>query len=100
MKENICKKCIYNPPSSCDEKPCSMCPACGKEIATNADRIRAMSDEELAVFWAKRYASAVFLEKEEAGIKLNEDQKQSLIVTLYRTLIRYLKEPITEEETP
>lgn len=76
------------------------CGAYRPKIVTNADRIRSMSDEELAVFWAKRYASAVFLEKEGAGIKLNEDQKQSLIVTLYRTLIRYLKEPITKEETP
>ena len=24
---NVCDLCIYNPPSSCDGKPCTMCPA-------------------------------------------------------------------------
>ena len=25
-----CDLCIYNPPSSFDGKPCSLCPACGR----------------------------------------------------------------------
>lgn len=28
-----CDLCTYNPPSSCDGKPCTMCPACAKEDA-------------------------------------------------------------------
>ena len=27
-----CDLCRYNPPSSGDGKPCSMCPACAKEV--------------------------------------------------------------------
>lgn len=27
-----CDLCAYNPPSSTDGKPCSMCPAVGKEV--------------------------------------------------------------------
>jgi len=71
-----CEPCVFYPPSSCDGKPCSQCtidkyekeiPSCyrGKEDfqlyseseakhifaadkpKTNADRIRAMTDEEL-----------------------------------------------------
>lgn len=30
-KESPCDLCRYNPPSSCDGKPCTMCPACGVE---------------------------------------------------------------------
>lgn len=25
-----CDLCVYNPPSSCDGKPCTICPACAK----------------------------------------------------------------------
>lgn len=45
---DICEFCRYNPPSSFGGKPCTVCPASGREIETNADRIKAMSDEELA----------------------------------------------------
>ena len=87
--------CYFDPdqPDACVFGPCE------NETPSNADRIRAMSDEELALFWAERYASAVFLEKEETGIKLNTVQKQLLIGDLYRSVIRYLKEP-PKEETP
>lgn len=45
---DICQYCAYGPPSSGDGKPCVMCPAKGKDLDTNAERIRSMSDEELA----------------------------------------------------
>ena len=65
----LCEACIYYPPSSCDGKPCSQCDpeshfnnhfeskelviyVPSKNCETNADRIRSMSDEELAeMFW-------------------------------------------------
>lgn len=50
-----CDLCGYNPPSRFDGKPCALCPAVPKEPTeeeqyrmTNADRIRAMRDEEMA----------------------------------------------------
>lgn len=45
---DICEFCRYNPSSSFGGKPCKVCPASGREIKTNADRIKAMSDEKLA----------------------------------------------------
>ena len=62
---DCCKTCIYYPPSSCDGKPCTQCDPenpflnCYREKEffldadqehkqTNADRIRSMTDEELA----------------------------------------------------
>lgn len=63
---DYCKTCVYYPPSSCDGKPCTQCDitnpflTCYREKEfvldayeecepkTNADRIRAMTDEELA----------------------------------------------------
>ena len=32
-RKNPCDLCRYNPPSSCDGKPCTMCPASSKEEA-------------------------------------------------------------------
>lgn len=52
-----CDLCNFGPPSSMRGKPCTMCPAVPKQETvternelTNADRIRAMTDEELAEF--------------------------------------------------
>lgn len=53
MSFDLCSFCRHNPPSACDGKPCTMCPASGRLITTNADRIRAMSDEELADIFLK-----------------------------------------------
>ena len=61
----LCEACIHYPPSSCDGKPCSQCDpeshfnnhfeskelviyVPSKNRETNADRIRSMTDEELA----------------------------------------------------
>ena len=32
-----CDACRYNPPSSCDGKPCTMCPASGKPEGSEQD---------------------------------------------------------------
>lgn len=55
----ICESCVHCPPSSFGGKPCAVCnphdPLLNYyqnqegPVATNADRIRAMSNEELAV---------------------------------------------------
>jgi len=33
---DVCELCAYNPPSSCDGKPCTMCPATPREAAEAA----------------------------------------------------------------
>lgn len=60
MAEWTCESCVYYPPSSFGGKPCWLCntndPLLNRyekreePVTTNADRIRAMSDEELAEF--------------------------------------------------
>lgn len=62
-------------------------------VKTNAERIRSMSDDELAIFQAKMYAKCVFLEKEKNEIILTESARKALIDDLYRIWIRYLKQP-------
>lgn len=58
---DYCETCVYYPPSSCDGKPCTQCDPespfqncyVKKEAdskPTNADRIRSMTDEELATW--------------------------------------------------
>lgn len=57
---DLCDTCVHYPPSSFGGKPCSMCnpndPVLDcyqrreEQPQTNGDRIRAMSDEELAAF--------------------------------------------------
>ena len=54
----ICDSCVHGPPSSFGGKPCAVCnpnyqmlsyyQKREEPVITNADRIRAMSDEELA----------------------------------------------------
>ena len=46
----VCDLCIYNPPSSCDGKPCTMCPATtNAEVQVTSievlDKIRAEIDD-------------------------------------------------------
>ena len=60
MAEWTCESCVHYPPSSFGGKPCWMCntndPLLNRyekreePVITNADRIRAMTVEELAVF--------------------------------------------------
>lgn len=56
----VCESCVHGPPSSFGGKPCAVCNPhdpllnCYQKregpVTTNADRIRAMSDENLAKF--------------------------------------------------
>lgn len=67
---DCCETCVYYPPSSCDGKPCTQCDITNPFLScymekefildfqqehkqTNADRIRAMTDEELTIFLAE-----------------------------------------------
>lgn len=57
---DICDTCVHFPPSTFGGKPCSFCDPLNPEmtayarreepIQTNADRIRSMTDDELAEF--------------------------------------------------
>lgn len=64
--------------------------------ATNADRLRSMSDEELAVFQAKRYAEAIFREKADNGVPVSETAKKALVEQLYQVWLQYFQQPVEE----
>lgn len=105
MKEVPCPKCQghgfisnFNEYSAWAET-CSDCSGSGviMQPMTNADRVRTMSDEELAVFQAKRCAEAVFKEKEANGISVSETAKKALVMDLCRAWLRYFKQPAEED---
>ena len=68
------------------------------EITTNADRIRAMSDEELAMFQAERSAADSFLRIKDEGHEVTAAQRAALINRLYGTWMAYLKQPAEEAD--
>lgn len=91
-KDGLCKKHSTEEVTSyCVDGPCP------DEVLTNGDSIRAMSDEELALFQAKKYAQCIFPEKEKSGIVLNGSAKKALIDHLYRIWLQYLKQPAEED---
>ena len=65
---------------------------------TNADRIRAMSDEELAMFQAERSAADSFLRIKDEGNEVTAAQRAALVNRLYRTWMAYLKQTAEEAE--
>lgn len=64
---------------------------------TNADRIRAMSDEELAEFLAYKYVMESCLRLKDEGYEPTETQKSAIKHTLYCTWMKWLKQPAQEE---
>ena len=65
---------------------------------TNADRIRAMSDMELAQWMASRIANLKFLDIEMNGKQLTATEKAALTHDLYVVFGRYLQQPAEEND--
>ena len=65
---------------------------------TNADRIRAMSDMELAQWMASRIANLKFLDIEMSGKQLTATEKAALTHELYVVFGRYLQQPAEEDD--
>ena len=103
-KLELCKKCHgLGYVSVCDEKSvrsktCEDCHGIGciRVPQTNSDRIRAMSDEELANFFADKCLQANYLHLTDARYNLTateiEEQKQ----TAFCILMKWLKQPAEE----
>lgn len=70
---------------------------CKHNKKTNADRIRAMSDMELAQWMASRIADLKFLDIEMSGKQLTTIEKAALTHDLYVVFGRYLQQPAEEE---
>ena len=60
---------------------------------TNADRIRAMSDEELADFMTRRNVTESCLRLADEGYTPTEEQKQVLYDSLYPVWMEWLQQP-------
>ena len=63
------------------------------KVATNADRIRAMSDEELAEFIANKIVNLENHKMIEQGYTPTATQLSALGHTCYCTLVQWLKQP-------
>lgn len=65
---------------------------------TNADRIRAMSDKELAWFLAERYAKESVLRLRDSGCEPTATEIKAVTERLYLTWMRWLQTPAEEAE--
>ena len=63
------------------------------EPMTNADRIRSMSDHELAVFLSEKYAAESIYRVREQGHEPTATQIKALHEGLYMTWLRWLRQP-------
>lgn len=105
----------------CDQRAKAKCPfkkpCCGDEAAyfvegsecdkfnqkvlsqrpTNAARIRAMSDEELADFMTRRNVTESCLRLADEGYMPTEEQKQVLYDSLYPVWMEWLQQPAEGE---
>jgi hypothetical protein len=64
---------------------------------TNADRVRAMTDKELALFLSERYANESVLRVRDQGYNPTATQIKALHEGLYLTWMRWLKQPVEEK---
>ena len=69
-----------------------------REPMTNAQKIRAMSDIELAQWMASRIANLKFLDIEMNGKQLTATEKAALTHDLYVVFGRYLQQPAEEDD--
>jgi hypothetical protein len=93
-----------------DFEKCKRAKTCGHDICipeycpeyeavrvNNGDRIRAMSDKELAWFMAERYAKESVLRLRDSGCEPTATQIKALTKQLYYTWVRWLLQPVEEE---
>ena len=108
-KCEICKKKPFHPDKKCcfnctkSNSKCEVWHECGKDcpewdnaIKTNADRIRAMSDEELAEFMADRNVNESTLLRLNENYELSAVQIAAIKHNVYCACMRWLKQPAEE----
>lgn len=101
-----CDTCKYDLFRLCgeeDKTPCDDCyngnpptkwePGENYEPMTKADRIRAMTDEELADFMARRNVTESCLRLADEGYTPTEEQKQVLYDSLYPVWMEWMQAP-------
>lgn len=73
------------------------CPLYNAKPQTNADRIRAMSDRELAWWLAERYAKEAVLTLQDKGVTPSATEIKAVTERLYMTWERWLMAPAEAE---
>lgn len=68
------------------------------KVVTQADRIRSMSDDELAKWMAERYANQKCVEAEQRDETLTATQISAAFQTCYCILRRWFKQPYVKED--
>jgi len=92
--------CIYHKAGCCTKFPpepdytdfCVYGP-CGLQKRSNGDRLRAMEDDELALFLAERMAKQSILRLADEGVRVTETQKRALVEQLYFVWLRWITAP-------
>lgn len=83
-----CKKFSDDEVTSwCIEGPCE------DRTPSNADRIRDMSDRDLAEFLSGKFAEVGYLRLNEEGHKLTKTQVEAIKYNLFGVFMKWLKQP-------
>lgn len=69
----------------------------GKTVRANADRIRSMSDEELARWLAEHRAKESFMRVAERGTAPTGASRHALVESLYETYLNWLRQTSKED---
>lgn len=96
-EEACCNMTFYRGETYCDN-PNGFC-GLHDELPphTNADRIRAMSDRELAWWLAERYAKEAVLTLQDKGVTPSATEIKAVTERLYMTWARWLMAPAEVE---
>lgn len=87
-----CCKCHYVDKGALGPQPSNWIP----KTQTNADRIRAMSDDELAHFLAERSVNESTVQLLDKDNDLTAVQIEALRHRIYCALMQWLKQPVEE----
>lgn len=95
-------KCKYGQNGACEKLFRPNCPDSSEcyefELYTNADRIRTMSDEELAGYLAEISGGTVLKMAAQLGIPLDQEKNERYIDRLKEEYLKRLQQPAEEDE--
>ena len=76
---------------------CTCSVTCNPDIITNADRIRAMSDEELAAYLAEISGGTILKTHKQLGLSLSDEKSKKYLNELTAEYLKRLQQPAEED---
>lgn len=70
---------------------------CKKEPITNADRLRAMSDEELAAYLAEISGGTILKAYKRLGLSFSDEKSKEYLAELTAECLKRLQSPVEED---